>query len=131
MVSSVLKAVFGSRNDRLLKQYAKTVKAINALEPAMAALDDRALAAKTPELKQRFARSIEGVPADGRDEAEKAALAELLPDAFAVVREAAKRVLRMRHSTCSWSAAWCSTMARSPRCAPGRARLWSRPCPRT
>src|SRR5882672_9761452 len=86
MVSSVLKAVFGSRNDRLLKQYAKTVKAINALEPAMAALDDRALAAKTPELKQRFAKSIEGVPAEGRDEAEKAALAELLAEAFAVVR---------------------------------------------
>jgi preprotein translocase subunit SecA len=97
MVSSVLKAVFGSRNDRLLKQYAKTVKAINALEPAMAGLDDRALAAKTPELKQRFAKSIEGVPAEGRDEAEKAALAELLPEAFAVVREAAKRVLHMRH----------------------------------
>jgi preprotein translocase subunit SecA len=97
MVSSVLKAVFGSRNDRLLKQYAKTVKAINALEPAMAALDDRALAAKTPELKQRFAKAIEGVPAEGRDEAEKAALAELLPEAFAVVREAAKRVLNMRH----------------------------------
>jgi len=79
MISRWLKWVFGSRNDRLLKQYAKTVKAINALEPAMAALDDQALAAKTPELKQRFAKLVEGVPEDGRDEAEKGALAELLP----------------------------------------------------
>src|SRR5262245_32604386 len=97
MISRALKAVFGSRNDRLLKEYAKTVKAINAFEPSLAALSDEALAAKTPELKARFAKSIEGVPAEGRDAAEKAALEELLPEAFAVVREAAKRVLKMRH----------------------------------
>ena len=97
MISRLLKWLFGSRNDRLLKQYAKTVKAINAFEPTISALSDQALAAKTLELKERFARRIEGVPAEGRDEAEKAALAELLPEAFAVVREAAKRVLKMRH----------------------------------
>jgi preprotein translocase subunit SecA len=97
MISRVLKAVFGSRNERLLKQCGKTVRAINALEPSMAALSDQGLEAKTPELKERFAKRIEGAPADGREAAEKAALAELLPEAFAVVREAAKRVLRMRH----------------------------------
>jgi preprotein translocase subunit SecA len=75
--------VFGSRNDRLLKQYSANVERINALEAQIAALSDAALAAKTPELKQRHA--------DG------ATLDELLPEAFAVVREAAKRTLRMRH----------------------------------
>jgi preprotein translocase subunit SecA len=97
MISRWLKWIFGSRNDRLLKQYAKTVKAINALEPAIAALDDQALSAKTPELRERFTKRIEGVPPEERDAAEKAALAELLPEAFAVAREAAKRVLSMRH----------------------------------
>ncbi len=83
MLSNVLKAIFGSRNDRLLKQYRKTVDSINALEPAIAALSDEALAAKTPELRARVAA---GTPLD-----------EVLPEAFAVVREAGKRVLGMRH----------------------------------
>jgi len=97
MISRVLKAVFGSRNDRLLKHYGRTVKAINALEPSMAALPDEGLAAKTLELRERFAKHIQGVAEEGRDAAEKAALAELLAESFAVVREAAKRVLNMRH----------------------------------
>jgi preprotein translocase subunit SecA len=97
MISRVLKAVFGSRNDRLLKHYGKSVRDINKLEPSMAALSDLALGAKTLELKERFAKRIEGVAEEGRDAAEKAALAELLPESFAVVREAAKRVLNMRH----------------------------------
>jgi len=75
--------IFGSRNERLLKQYAPTVVAINALEPALAALSDSLLKEKTNELKKRYA--------DG------ATLDELLPEAFAVVREASKRTLRMRH----------------------------------
>ena len=75
--------LFGSRNERLLKQYAHVVAQVNALEPQIAALSDAALAAKTPELKQRYAAG--------------ATLDELLPEAFAVVREASKRTLRMRH----------------------------------
>jgi len=75
--------VFGSRNERLLKQYAHTVAQINALEPQIAALSDASLAGKTNELRKRYA--------------EGATLDELLPEAFAVVREAAKRTLRMRH----------------------------------
>src|SRR6266850_2409429 len=75
--------VFGSRNERLLKTYTGSVAKINALEPGMAALSDSALAGKTGELKKRYA--------------EGATLEELLPEAFAVVREAAKRTLRMRH----------------------------------
>src|SRR2546423_7086842 len=75
--------VFGSRNERLLKQYAPVVQRINALEAGLAALSDAQLRAKSAEFKQRYA---EGAPLD-----------ELLPEAFAVVREASKRTLRMRH----------------------------------
>jgi len=108
MLQRALKAVFGSRNDRLLKQYRKTVVQINALEPGIAALSDEALAAKTGELRARLAERLRpgDAPADGEDEAQArererlaraAALEELLPEAFAVVREAAKRTLHMRH----------------------------------
>ncbi len=97
MISRVLKAVFGSRNDRLLKHYGRSVRSINALEPSMAALPDHGLGAKTLELRERFAKRVQGVLEEERDAAEKAALLELLPESFAVVREAARRVLNMRH----------------------------------
>ena len=97
MISRVLKAVFGSRNDRLLKHYARSVRTINALESSMAALPDHGLGAKTLELRERFAKRIQDIPEGERDAAEKAVLAELLPESFAVVREAARRVLNMRH----------------------------------
>ena len=83
MVSKLLSKVFGSRNKRLLKTMDKTVNRINALEPEISALDDDALRAKTDEFRQRFK--------DGTS------LDKLLPEAFAVVREAGKRVLGMRH----------------------------------
>jgi len=83
MISNILTRIFGSRNERLLKQYGHTVKAINALEPAMAALSDEALRAKTDEFKGRVANGE--------------ALDAILPEAFAVVREAGKRALQMRH----------------------------------
>src|SRR5258707_9931713 len=79
----VLTKIFGSRNDRLLKQYSRNVARINALEPEIAKLSDGALRGKTAEFRKRLA--------DG------AKLEELLPEAFAVVREASKRTLRMRH----------------------------------
>ena len=82
-VRRLLRTVFGSRNDRLLKRMRKSVEAINALEPALSELDDDALRGKTDEFKQRLA--------DG------ATLESLLPEAFATVREAGKRVLNMRH----------------------------------
>ncbi len=83
MISGLLKKIFGSRNDRLIKQYSQTVKRINAFEPAMQALSDEALRAKTDEFRQRHANGE--------------SLDDLLPEAFAVVREAGKRVLGMRH----------------------------------
>ncbi|MGR8918241.1 MAG: preprotein translocase subunit SecA, partial [Gammaproteobacteria bacterium] len=79
----LVQSVFGSRNDRLLKRFRKTVTAINALESDMEALSDDALRAKTAEFRQRAA--------DGES------LDDLLPEAFAVVRETGKRVLNMRH----------------------------------
>jgi preprotein translocase subunit SecA len=83
MISGLLKKIFGSRNDRLIKQFTPTVKTINALEPALAALSDEALQAKTEEFRGRLAQGE--------------TLDNLLPEAFAVVREASKRVLGMRH----------------------------------
>ena len=83
MISNILTRIFGSRNERLLKTYAQQVRAINALEPTIAALSDEALRAKTAELKGRAAN---GEP-----------LEDILPEAFAVVREAGKRTLGMRH----------------------------------
>jgi len=83
MISNILTRIFGSRNERLLKEYGQAVRAINALEPAMAALSDEALKGKTAEFRTRIA--------NGED------VDALLPEAFAVVREAGKRALTMRH----------------------------------
>ncbi len=83
MLSALFKKLFGSRNERLVKEYGQIVKKINALEPSIQALSDEALRAKTDEFKQRYQAG------------EK--LEALLPEAFAVVREAGKRVLGMRH----------------------------------
>ena len=83
MISGLLKSLFGSRNDRLLKTYRKQVERVNAHEPAMEALSDEALQAKTTEFRTRLAGGE--------------TLDALLPEAFAVVREASKRVLGMRH----------------------------------
>ena len=83
MVGRVLAKVFGSKNDRMIKQYRKIVKTINELEASIEPLSDAELAAKTVEFRERIAQG--------------ATLDELLPEAFAVVREAARRVLGERH----------------------------------
>ena len=83
MITTLLQKVFGSRNERLVKKYAVVVRSINALEPQLQALSDQELAAKTAQFKQRFSNGE--------------SLDQLLPEAFAVVREAGKRVLEMRH----------------------------------
>jgi len=83
MLSTLFRKFFGSRNDRLVKQYGQAVKEIHALEPAMQALSDDALRAKTEEFKQRFQQGE--------------TLEKLMPEAFAVVREGSVRALGMRH----------------------------------
>jgi preprotein translocase subunit SecA len=96
-MANVLTKIFGSRNDRLLKQYSRIVTRVNALEAEIAALSDSALAGKTQELRGRYAEQTAQVPEERREAVEAAALDALLPEAFAVVREAGKRALRMRH----------------------------------
>ncbi|MGH8782769.1 preprotein translocase subunit SecA [Paraburkholderia sp.] len=83
MTTGFLQKIFGSRNQRLVKQYQKTVLAINALEPQIEQLTDDQLRAKTGEFRQRVASGE--------------SLDKLMPEAFAVCREASKRVLKMRH----------------------------------
>jgi len=83
MIASVLRKIFGSKNERELKRMRRMVDRINELGEAVAALDDAALAAKTAEFRGRLEQG--------------ASLDELLPEAFAVVRETAHRVLGMRH----------------------------------
>ncbi|HYH40413.1 MAG TPA: preprotein translocase subunit SecA [Burkholderiales bacterium] len=118
MIQGVLKKIFGSRNERLLKQYGRAVRQINALEPEIAKLTDDQLRAKTDEFRKRVqdkvaaaaARKSERPEDDSEapataarssdtavDRARSEALEEILPEAFAVVREAGKRVLNMRH----------------------------------
>ena len=83
MASNFLTKIFGSRNDRLLKQYKKTVAQINAMETSLEGLSDEQLQNKTAEFKDRIAKGE--------------SLDALLPEAFAVVREGSKRVMKMRH----------------------------------
>ncbi len=83
MLPKLLTSIFGSRNDRLLKQYRAVVTRVNALEPQFEALGDAELQAKTAEFRQRHAAGE--------------SLEDLLPEAFAVVREGSKRTLKMRH----------------------------------
>jgi preprotein translocase subunit SecA len=83
MALNLLTKIFGSRNDRLLKQYRATVARINALEPQYEQLSDDALRAKTQSFKDRISQGE--------------SLDALLPEAFAVVREGSKRVMKMRH----------------------------------
>jgi len=83
MVIGLLKTLVGSRNDRLLKQYRKVVAKVSAFEPSLQALGDAALQAKTAEFKSRLAAGE--------------SLDDIAPEAFAVVREASTRVMKMRH----------------------------------
>ena len=83
MIGSLMRKIFGSANDRYVKSLQKTVAKINALEPEISALSDEELKNKTPALKKRLA--------DGET------LDDVLPEAFAVVREASKRTIGLRH----------------------------------
>src|SRR5258708_3799838 len=83
MLNRLLTQLFGNRNQRVLRRMWKVVEKINALEPEISALSDTALQAKTSEFRERLQKGE--------------SLDSLLPEAFAVVREAGKRVLNMRH----------------------------------
>ena len=83
MISNLASKIFGSRNERIIKRRRKTVEVINRLEPEFENLSDEQLAAKTLEFRERYQAGE--------------SLEQLLPEAFATVREAGKRVLNMRH----------------------------------
>ncbi len=98
MLNSVLAKVFGTNNERAVKRLMPIVAQINSFEPAIQALTDEQLRDKTAEFRKRIADAIAGIEdADERNAAEKAALDAILPEAFAVVREAGRRVVQMRH----------------------------------
>src|SRR5437899_11646005 len=83
MLDTLVKKFVGSRNDREIKKIQPLVAKINDIEPHRSSITDQQLQAKTPEFKQRFENGE--------------TLEELIPDVFAVVREAGKRILNMRH----------------------------------
>ena len=110
MIERALKKIFGSRNERLLRQYQRQVRAINAIGPQVEKLTDAELRAKTDEFRARVRDAVAKVPDKAGEDPERAgelqlerskarreAVDELLPEAFAVVREAGKRTLNMRH----------------------------------
>ena len=110
MIQNVLKMIFGSRNERLLKQYQRQVRAINALEPEITKLTDAELRGKTDAFRSRIRDRLAGIPGNVDGDAEKSSdlvrrrnavrremLEVLLPEAFAVVREVGRRILNMRH----------------------------------
>ena len=97
--NALLRSVFGTSNDRLIKQLRPSVEAINALEPELAALSDEALRARTQQFRDRLQNGE--------------TLDDLLVEAFATVREAAKRTLGQRHFDVQLLGAWSCIAARS------------------
>ncbi len=101
MINSVIAKVFGTSNDRAIKRLLPIVTQVNSLEPEIAALTDDQLRAKTDEFRARIAEAVKDIDPktdpEALYEAEKSALDALMPEAFAVVREAGKRVVGMRH----------------------------------
>ena len=114
MATNILTKIFGSRNDRLLKQYRNVVTRINALEPDFEKLTDEALKAKTQEFKVRVANGE--------------TLESILPEAFAVVREGSKRVMKMRHFDVQLLGGMSLHSERFRKWAPVRVRRLPVPC---
>ncbi len=112
MVSKILKKIFGSRNDRMVKLMMKDVAKINELEANLQTLSDDELKARTEEFRQRLESGEQ--------------LDDLLFEAFATVREAGVRTLNMRHFDTQLIGGMVLNQARLPRCVPARVRRWWR-----
>ena len=110
MFGNILKKVFGTSNDRELRGMRKIVTKINVLEEGLKALNDADLRAQTDILRERLAQGE--------------TLDQVLPEAFAVVRETANRVMGMRHFDVQMIGGITLHRARLPRCAPVRVKLW-------
>src|SRR3712207_1477613 len=98
VVDKFFKKIFGSNSDLFLKKAKPVVEEINNLEPSVQRLSDEELRAKTDEFKARIQAALEGIEdKDERRKREQEVLAQILPEAFATIREASKRVTVMRH----------------------------------
>ncbi len=98
MIGGTLAKVFGTSNERAVKRLLPLVQTVSDFEAAVQALSDEQLRAKATEFRARIAAALEGITDEKvREEAEKEALEEILPEAFAVVREAGRRMVNMRH----------------------------------
>ncbi|HME33193.1 MAG TPA: hypothetical protein VKG65_10610, partial [Terriglobales bacterium] len=98
MINKAFAKIFGTSNEREIKRITPLMESISALEPEMKQLTDEQLRAKTEEFRQRIRERVDAVEdPDEKDRELAAALDEVLPEAFAVVREAGWRVLKMRH----------------------------------
>jgi preprotein translocase subunit SecA len=98
LIGKALTKVFGTNNEGVVKRLLPRVHTINAFEAATQQLSDEQLRAKTVEFRARIAAALEGIEdADDRAAAEKQLLDEILPEAFAIVREAGRRAVAMRH----------------------------------
>ena len=98
MINNLIAKVFGTSNERELKRIAPLVERVNALEPGIKQLSDEQLRAKTDEFRSKIRQRVDAVEdPEEKNQALKEALDEILPEAFAVVREAGWRVLKMRH----------------------------------
>jgi preprotein translocase subunit SecA len=98
LIGKALTKVFGTNNERVVKRLLPRVQTISVLEPEMQQLSDDQLRAKSVEFRARIAAALEGIEdTDERAAAEKQVLDEILPEAFAVVREAGRRAVNMRH----------------------------------
>ena len=98
MFNKVVAKIFGTSNERELKRIMPLIESVNVLEPEIKRLTDDQLRAKTEEFRQRIRERVDAIEdVDEKDQALKAVLDEILPEAFAVVREGGWRVLQMRH----------------------------------
>ena len=114
MIGEMLTKMFGSMNERVLKQLQPTVDAINSLEPEIKKLDDQALAAKTGEFKERLAKGE--------------SLDDLLVEVYAVIREAAWRTLEMRPFDVQLIGGIVLYQGKISEMKTGEVRPWSPPC---
>ena len=117
MLDLLLRTIFGTKHERDVKRSMPTVVAIGALEASLTSLDETALRARTDEFRKRVA--------DGET------VEDLLVEAFAVCREAARRTVGMRHFDVQLIGGMMLHRAPSPRWRPAKARRWSRRCRRT
>src|SRR5215510_8371122 len=125
----ILTTVFGSSNERFLKTIKPLIAHINEFEPSIKKLTDEQLREKTAEFKAHVADAVKDArDKDDRKYREQQALKEILPEAFAVVREASVRTTGMRHFDVQLIGGLVLHQGRFPKCAPAKARRWSPLC---